>query len=185
MVRIKNRFTTPLVNGYRDIQLIVRLIVKNQLGHLVTFICEVCVTHTSQANYEITHPRAREVSEFFRPLLSGSVEKKEALCGLLEELVQAAKQERETEGADSGGLVELVYRLSAPCYEQGSAEGGGGSASRYLEEDLDFELENWVDLLSFMQLYEQAEKFQKVIASTFALPVFYLFGCVSVSVFVH
>jgi ppGpp synthetase/RelA/SpoT-type nucleotidyltranferase len=167
VVRIKNRFTSPPVNGYRDIQLIVRLIVKNQLGHLVSFICEVCVTHVSQANYKLSHPRVREVSDFFNPLLCGSVEKQEALSALLEEFVHAAQEEKrkqqqqsaeaEGEGVDLGALV---IRLAAPHYEQGNTE---ASSNQYFEDDLDFVMENWVELLTFLQMYEEAERFQIVV----------------------
>jgi hypothetical protein len=167
VVRIKNRFATPLVNGYRDIQLIVRLIVKNQLGHLVSFICEVCVTHASQTNYELSHPRAREVAEYFAPLLTGPADKNEALSALLEDFCEEAKrQQQQHQAGGEVDLVDLVSRLAAPHFEQGVAltSGTGNSSSRSLEDDdLDFALENWVELLSFMQLYEEAERFQKVV----------------------
>jgi ppGpp synthetase/RelA/SpoT-type nucleotidyltranferase len=179
VVRIKNRFTAPLVNGYRDIQLIVRLIVKNQLGHLVSFICEVCVTHASLAQYELDYPSARVESEYFTPLLTGSVEKQETLCHMLEEFVSAVENEKakhtlthshthsltdkDKEVDAEVDLVALVCSLGAPHYEQGQAEAEAYSTTRYFDEDLDFVLENWVELLSFLHMYEQAEQYQKVV----------------------
>jgi hypothetical protein len=60
-------------------------------------------------------------------------------------------------------LVALVCSLGAPHYEQGQAEAEAYSTTRYFDEDLDFVLENWVELLSFLHMYEQAEQYQKVV----------------------
>ena len=161
MVRIKNRFTSPQVNGYQDIQLIVRLVVKNQLGHLVSFICEVCVTHHLVAKFKITNKRSNEIDEYFKSLLmqSTSLEKQEAICdhlqGLVDEVEECEKQQEDVK------YIDVVYRVASRYYEESLNE--CNDSTHYLDQDLDFVLENWVDILTFFELYEEAEKFQKMV----------------------
>lgn len=155
VVRIKNHFTNPFVSGFRDVQLTVRMMVKNKRGHLMYFICEVTVTHIALKDYEVeknTLPLRRQ----FLSLFKGSQVKQE---GILSALIKCQGEVSRILGqsslsantADSERVVSEALVAFAESELRDVPDDGGD----------DEVLECWVQALKYLSEYDGAVKVQE------------------------
>jgi tetratricopeptide (TPR) repeat protein len=155
VVRIKNHFTNPLVSGFRDVQLTVRMMVKNKRGHLMYFICEVTVTHVALKDYEVEHNTLPLRRQFFS-LFQGSQTKQE---GILSALIKChaeisrirAESAQLSNASDREKFISQALIVFAEGELRSVPEDGGD----------DEVLECWVQVLKYLGEHEGAVKIQE------------------------
>lgn len=159
VIRVKNRFLTPHPSGFRDLQLSVRMMVKDSLGHLISFICEVTITHIDIKQYEYEH-NTYLLYTFLRSLfVSNSAVRQESIIKLLNELVATINvpiDSTPSKYVDSNLDFVISDTLSSQCDKV------------VISDDIE-NLETWIDLLKFMNEHELCEKLQRKVLKVLVL----------------
>ena len=150
VVRIKNHFTRPFVSGFRDVQLTVRIMVKNKRGVLMYFICEVTVTHIALRDYEVEN-NTHLVRQQFASLFKGTPSRREGILAALMKCHREigrvlASNERSQSESSEKFLSDAIIAFVGEELKDVPTDGGDDEV-----------LECWVETLKFLGEYEGAE----------------------------